>query len=107
MSMPAKHIRFIASSLLAILIAGLGQAQTLTWDPTHTPTAPAGGDGIWTADAVTAPFNWSNGTTDVPWNSGGAVFGGSGTPATVTIDAGGVSATSLSFTATAYTIGGG
>jgi fibronectin-binding autotransporter adhesin len=104
--MPAPIIRIVFASFLTLIAtAGAIPAQSLAWDPTHNPSSPAGGDGTWTADAITAPFNWSNGTADVPWNSGVAVFGGTG--GTVTIDATGVSATGLSFTATAYSIGGG
>ncbi|HEY1380691.1 MAG TPA: hypothetical protein VGF55_28070, partial [Gemmataceae bacterium] len=97
--------RPVLAALVLLALAPALPAQTLTWDPTHVPASPAGGAGTWTADAVTPPFNWSNGTADVPWpnNATTAVFGG--TAGAVAIDPAGVTAGGLTFNTSGYTIG--
>ncbi|HEX5243842.1 MAG TPA: PA14 domain-containing protein, partial [Tepidisphaeraceae bacterium] len=60
-------------------MAGLGivtrttQAQ-FAWDPQQTPLVPSGGSGTWDNTIL----NWSNGASDVVWNSTTANFGGPG-----------------------------
>lgn len=101
--MPAVLSRYSFASLVIVFVtAGLARAQ-LQWDPGLTPATPSGGTGTWSALATV--MNWSNGAADVAWDSNVAVFGG--TAGTVTIDAGGVSATGLTFNTTGYTITGG
>jgi hypothetical protein len=54
--------RFVTATVVGVPgLAGLSRAQTLTWDPTQNPTAPAGGNGTWTADAVTPPLTGPTG----------------------------------------------
>ena len=79
------------SALLAVMQA---QAQ-LTWG-----SGGVGGSGTW--DAETA--NWYNGSSDVVWDSGTAVF--QGTAGIVTVD-NTQSAAGLTFNSNFYTLGGG
>lgn len=77
----------------------------LSWDPGQTG-GPAGGTGTWD---TTHNF-WWNGTTDVKWPStssasDSAVFGG--TAGTVTIQAAGITAASLEFNTSDYSLAGG
>jgi autotransporter-associated beta strand protein len=88
--------------LASLAIPASADAQ-LQWDPGATPASPSGGAGTWTGAATT---NWSNGTTDVAWDSNNAVFGG--TAGTVSID--GVaspSAAGMAFNTTGYTLAAG
>jgi autotransporter-associated beta strand protein len=62
----------IQKSLVALAVgatfaaSGAVMATTLTWDSSaSSPTAPVDGAGTWN----TTGTNWSNGTTDVPWNN--------------------------------------
>jgi autotransporter-associated beta strand protein len=77
----------------------------LVWDPGLTGTAAGGGLGTWD----TGTSNWFDAGTnaDVQWdNSGatGATFGGTG--GAVTIAAGGITASNITFNSTGYSIGG-
>ena len=69
---------------------------TLNWTPGGSTT---GGSGTWLPAGTAGDTSWSGG----PWNSTTAVFAGSG--GTVTIGTGGVSAQSIQFNATGYTVG--
>ena len=71
-----------AGAAAALLIAGVGisssTATTLNWDPSLTGSGGSNGTGTW--DTTTT--NWSNGTSDVVWNStdaAGFTTAGSGT----------------------------
>lgn len=87
--------------ILATAIAGLGIGSKATfaqfaWDPQQTPITPSGGSGTW--DNTT--LNWSNGISDVAWNSSTANFGAPG--GVVTIGAP-VSAAAINLNAGGYT----
>jgi len=88
---------FAACVASVVVIAFPAAAQTtLSWGPTG-----AGGSGTW--DNTSA--NWFNGSTGVPWASGGnAVFGG--TAGTVTVN-GTVAAGGATFNTNGYVINGG
>ncbi len=77
-------------------------SSTLYWDPNHQASGTgSGGSGTW--DTTTA--NWFNGSADVVWNSSAtADFGGSG--GTVTVAAGGITARTIAFGATGYSLAG-
>ena len=85
----------------------LEERQLLTvlyWDPQHTNTATAGGQGTWTNGSA----DWYNGQTDIAWNnSNGDVAMFQGTADTVTVNSSGVSAGSIGFAAGSYTLSGG
>src|SRR6185437_16794028 len=71
--------RYGSALILAAAIAGLGIGSRaafaqFAWDPQQTPLTPSGGSGTW--DNTT--LNWSNGTSDVAWNSSTASFGAPG-----------------------------
>ena len=77
-----KSIAILSAGAAALLITGLGvsnaAAATLNWDPGLTGTSGSNGSGTW--DTSTA--NWSDGTSDVVWNSAdaaGFTTSGSGT----------------------------
>ncbi len=56
----------IAASAIATVIFGAGplvQAQSYSWDPSHTPATGSDGPGTW--DNATA--NWTNNGVDVTW----------------------------------------
>ena len=87
--------------ILAAAIAGLSIGSKATfaqfaWDPQQTPLTPSGGSGTW--DNTT--LNWSNGISDVAWNSSTANFGAPG--GVVTIGAP-ISATAINLNAGGYT----
>jgi fibronectin-binding autotransporter adhesin len=84
-----------AMALMSVLMAVAQAHAQLTWGP-----GGAGGAGIW--DAETA--NWYNGSADVVWNSGTAVFQGAAGIVTVS---GTQSAAGLTFNSNFYTLGGG
>jgi len=93
--------RYGSALILAAAMAGLaiGSKTALAqfaWDPHQTPLTPSGGSGTW--DNTT--LNWSNGSSDVAWNSTTANFGGPG--GTVTIGAP-ITATGITLNATGYT----
>ncbi len=93
--------RAVLSSLVAgaFSIAGTAHAANLFWDAAITGAA-GGGTGTWDAVAL----NWFNGTSNVAWNSvDDAIFGG--TAGTVTVGAP-ITANSLQFSTTGYTLGG-
>ena len=90
-------IRPCYKTLLAIsavaLVFGFAQpslAASLTWDASTTqPASPTDGSGNWS----TSSANWSNGTSDNPWNNANAdtaVIGNGGTPGTITVQPAGV-----------------
>lgn len=85
--------RFAAALALLGAAAVTAPAAVLTWQ---------GGDGTWN----TTDSNWRNGTSTALWtdSTSGANF--AGTAGTVTIGAGGVTATSLSFNTTGYELVG-
>ncbi len=85
--------------MLVCLSCQLLTAATLTWGPAGT-----GNSGTWDA-ATTA--NWFNGSSAVPWPAPGgtdddAVF--SGTPGTINLASGGVTANDLTFNASGFSI---
>ncbi len=105
--MKFTFLKTIAVLTLASACATSLQAASQTWDPTLNPSAPVGGAGAWN----TTTANWSNGASDAVWgnsNTSDAVFAGTGTAGTVTIDAGAtVIANDLTFSKKDYTISGG
>ena len=85
-SQSRRSIAILSAGAAALLITGLGVSSaaatttitTLNWDPGLIGTAGSNGTGTW--DTATA--NWSNGTSDVVWNSAdaaGFTTAGSGT----------------------------
>src|SRR6185437_1901646 len=87
--------------ILAAAMAGLGIGSKaalaqFAWDPHQTPLTPSGGSGTWDNTLL----NWSNGTSDIAWNSTTANFGGPG--GVVTIGAP-ITATGITLNATGYT----
>jgi len=87
--------------ILAAAMAGLGIGSKaafaqFAWDPQQTPLIPSGGSGTW--DNTT--LNWSNGISDVAWNSSIANFGAPG--GVVTIGAP-ISASAINLNAGGYT----
>ena len=84
-----------AMALMSVLTAVTQAHAQLTWGP-----GGAGGDGTW--DAGTA--NWYNGSSDVVWDSGTAVFQGLAGAVSVS---GTQSAAGLTFNSNFYTLGGG
>ena len=89
-----------------IMLLGLGQplhATTLTWDAALS--GGNGGTGTWDTNTIS---NWYDGTADVVWPASGsanaAIFGG--TAGTVTLS-GNISANSLTFNTSGYTITNG
>ncbi len=78
--------------LLVIALGGTMEAATKTWDNGSADFAWNTSSTNWT------PSNWANGDE--------AVFGATGV-GTITVDAGGVIATNLTFNTAGYTIGGG
>ena len=91
MKMTGTAVKVAVAMMSALMAVTQAQAQ-LTWGP-----AGAGGAGTW--DAGTA--NWYNGSSDVVWDSGTAVF--QGTAGTVTVD-GTQSAAGLTFNSNFYTL---
>jgi hypothetical protein len=102
MSLRDVRRRFILSTAVAAVASMSGQfaLADLTWDPGLTPATPSGGTGTWD-NATTA--NWSDGSTDMLWDSSGAIFGGSA--GTVTLNSP-VSTTGLTLNTPGYTISG-
>ena len=84
---------FIATFMAVLFASAASHAQTSTWTNGST-------NGIWD----TTPSNWNDGIGDLTWQNGDAEFGAGTTPGTVTIGTGGISATSLTFDTTGYTI---
>ncbi|HEX5241693.1 MAG TPA: PA14 domain-containing protein, partial [Tepidisphaeraceae bacterium] len=96
--------RYGSALILAAAMAGLsiGSKTALaqfSWDPNQTPLTPSGGSGTW--DNTT--LNWSNGTSDVAWNSTTANFEGPG--GAVMIGAP-ITATAINLNAGGYTFSG-
>ena len=99
--------RFVTASLLATLLLGLASstpAANLYWaGPSGDTNAPT--SGIWT---TTTPTVWSDGTVstaDVGWTAASAAIFGGTDPQTVGITVGGaISATSLTFNHSGYTL---
>lgn len=96
--------KFILVSFLASSSLVYGQ---LTWDSDTVTAATQDGAGSWN----TSNTNWWNGSANVSFTSGSNVSFGSPTAgATITVDAGGVTAGSLTFNKvgnSSYTISGG
>jgi len=93
--------RYGSALILAAAMAGLaiGSKTALAqfaWDPHQTPLTPSGGSGTWDNTLL----NWSNGSSDVAWNSTTANFGGPG--GVVTIGAP-ITATGITLNAAGYT----
>jgi hypothetical protein len=92
----AAVCRLNVTSLLAALLLMAGnsvQAATQTW-------TNGSNDFLWN---TTSPLDWSGS----PWTTGNdAVFGATGV-GTITVDAGGITARTLTFNNAGYTIGGG
>ncbi len=88
-------------------------AAEFYWDPDATlgndPILGTGLGGSGTWDSVSG--NWFDGTSIVPWGNttaDDAIFTGPvSAPATVTVDAGGITANSLSFWRSGYVVSGG
>ncbi len=98
-----RQVRGLVSAVAALALAGgvSARAGSFEWDADGVPPA-SGGTGAW--DVAVSPL-WFDGTNDVAWPASGtndAVF--SGTAGTVTLAAGGVTAHSLAFAATGYTV---
>lgn len=93
--------RYSSALILAAAAAGLGISNRaafaqFAWDPQQTPLTPSGGSGTWDNTLL----NWSNGTSDIAWNSTTANFGGPG--GVVTIGAP-ITATGITLNAAGYT----
>ena len=72
------------------------------WDANTNVAGAQDGSGTW----ATAPINWWNGTTDITWDSSAAVFGG-GVDGTYTVTNGNsLTATSVTFNNSGYTLAG-
>lgn len=92
-----------------LVLAAPSHASVFYWDGTDTTANADGGSGTWN----TALTNWDTLATagaDIAWPSAttlddDAVFGG--TAGTVTVDAGGVTANSLTFSTASYILQGG
>jgi len=82
-------------TMMSVLMAVIQAQAQLTWGP-----GGSGGSGTW--DAETA--NWYNGSSDVVWDSGTAVF--QGTAGIVTVDDT-QTAAGLTFNSNFYTLSGG
>lgn len=97
----ARNMAF-AVSLLAI---ASGQAATLTWDANGSSAPnPADGSGTWLTSG-----NWWDGAVNTAWNSGtpdDAILG-AGTNGAYTIAVGAVTANSVTFTNSVYTLTNG
>jgi len=99
---------FRSFSILLFCLAPSGaRAASDTWDSSASnPTAPVNGSGSWTTSGV----NWVSSGTEGAWATGAdAVFGGSstsGAAGTVTVGSG-ISANSISFQTSGYTLSGG
>jgi autotransporter-associated beta strand protein len=90
-----KFRTLLLTAVAVLLSSAPSRAQTQTWNASVNTT--------WDNAATN---NWGDdGLGDVNWQSGDAVFGSTGA-GTVTIAAGGVSANSLTFDASGYTIAG-
>jgi fibronectin-binding autotransporter adhesin len=105
----------IPGKLLPLLSFAIGLQQSALavdffWDGNDTTTDADGGSGIWDAGTTA---NWDSAATlgtSLVWPSSSsgnddAIFGG--TAGTIVIDAGGVTANSLTFNIGGYTLGGG
>ncbi|WPJ95568.1 autotransporter-associated beta strand repeat-containing protein [Coraliomargarita algicola] len=81
-------------------------ADTLTWDADSGTAGIQEGSGTWN----TTNDNWDNSGSNVAWNNGtpdSAIFAGSGSGGTVTIDqTGGITTSGLTFSGNAYTLQG-
>ena len=102
--------RILSTNIATLIVALLchpASAATYTWDGADPITSGAqGGGGTWDSNSS---VNWWNGTSDVVWpaaSSGAdaAVFAGISGTVTLT---GGVTAHSLTFNTTGYTLTGG
>ncbi len=81
---------------------GAYEVQTLSWDPNQSNGTNLGGSGTWD----TSSNDWFNGTSDVAWSNAYdpvAVFAGSA--GTVTLGTG-ITASSLNFNTSGYTVTG-
>ena len=90
---------------LTVTTAPYSPPTVLTWDADTGTAGVQDGAGTWSA----AGTSWWNGSANVTWNNGNAVFGVAGAGAhTVTIGTGGVTAGNVKFTASAptYTLAG-
>ncbi|MFA6287716.1 MAG: PEP-CTERM sorting domain-containing protein [Opitutaceae bacterium] len=118
MKSPTNKIRTarLALGLLAVLPCSLVSAASAYWDADATVNGTYGGTGTWN----TSTANWggaADGTgTDNVWNTADNATFLRGTTGTVTVDAGGISATAISFGvsagsfttgSTSYSLGGG
>src|SRR2546430_1505043 len=93
----------LSAAVLAALGVPIERSHALDWDPGHPPSAPSGGAGTWDYATV----SWSNGATDIPWNSSLAVFGGNaGGPVQVVTGGTGVLAIGLTFNSAGYVLSG-
>jgi fibronectin-binding autotransporter adhesin len=103
---PIVQLRSCALGLATFALWPATRAASLYWDGSSTSANADGGSGVWST--AVDPANWdtsSAGGTASSWADGSdAVFGGTG--GTVTI-AGAVSAASLAFTKSGYSLTGG
>lgn len=89
------------TTALALVLATPSSAASLRWGPTGS-----GGSGTWDANDT---VQWFNGVNSVKWPAAGgldddAVFGGS--PGTVSLANGGITANDLAFNTTGYSLQG-
>jgi len=81
---------------------GTSSSSGWVWDANTSVAGAQDGSGTW----ATAPINWWNGTTDIAWDSTAAVFGG-GVDGTFTVTNGNnLTATSVTFNNSGYTLAG-